>query len=202
MFFQEVWVCSLVISSLCRKGLVCHQCSGFRMAERLHTSQRTRHSGPSGSRVGQTDRRTRGHSIHRKLRNPSRPRCWTYAHGTETAQASRHERRIDISWRHTFLASMGKAVASLFISRFERKMRTGDGRGTSSLGAEQNSTQRGRPSRRMDSVHSEFSQMVATDGGGRASRAAGLGGDDVLSGVHVSGRRFPCPLRVLMRLSL
>ena len=149
---QEVGICSLVIS-LYRKGLVCHQCKGFRLAERLHTSQRTCHSGPSGSRVGQTDRRTRGHSIHRKLRNPSRPRCWTYAHGTETAQASRHERRIDISWRHTFLASMGKAVASLFISRFERKMRTGDGRGTSSLGAEQNSTQRGRPSRRMDNVH-------------------------------------------------
>ena len=47
---------------------------------------------------------------------------------------------------------------------------------------------------------SEFPQTAATDGGGRASRATGLGGDDVLSGVHVSGRLLPCPLRVLMRL--
>ena len=46
---------------------------------------------------------------------------------------------------------------------------------------------------------SEFLKMAATDGGGRASRVAGLGGDDVLSGVHVSGR-VPCPLCVLMRL--
>ena len=47
---------------------------------------------------------------------------------------------------------------------------------------------------------SEFSQTAATEGGGRASRAAGLGGENMFSGVHVSGRRLPCPLRVLMWL--
>ena len=49
--------------------------------------------------------------------------------------------------------SMGTAVAFLFVSRFGRQMRTGDGRGILSLGAGQSSTQRGRPSRHFDSVH-------------------------------------------------
>ena len=39
--------------------------------------------------------------------DPIRPRCWTCAIRTDTAQTSRHERRSDESWRHPLQAIYG-----------------------------------------------------------------------------------------------
>ena len=159
-----------------------------------------RHSGTSGCRAGQTDRRTRGHPSHRKLRDPIRPRCWTHANRTATAHASRHERRSDIPWRHALQAFYGHSGRFSFY--FTIRTADADRRRQRNFitwrGPEQHATRKGPAGTWTAST--ELRRMAATDGGGRASRVGGLGGDDVLSGLHCSGRGPPCTLRVLMRL--